>query len=518
MKIKLAAILALTAMPAALGAQQVNLRSPDEFISVDGEITGYNGVMLRVQTLVGEVSVPASEVICYGEACLDVLADNSFGLTAEALAGVVATPVSAAPEIATLGGDLSIAFASPTQSAFFGSFAQTVADATINGTTVSFADGTTLTTTDTLQEADIAVQTVGLQGTDDTAFSGPSGWSASGEDLTHQMTGLGAFVVQASPSTGIDSISTLDLARVFAGEVTNWSQIGGADVPVLGLRLPDNAPAFRELLTTVMEPAGLQMSSTVLAMGDDTGIAASVNQFPGSIALVNAAAANPDLTIPVAGSCGISVSPSPFNIISGDYPLVRPVMATYAGAVPQSVTDLFDAAASNESQDLAQTLGLADFGATRQDAALKNARLGGLLDAELDDVQRAAAAEMFQALFSAERLSTTFYGGAVSGPEAAWNRAMMVNLADALASPENANREVVFVGVGASEAGSQDALSISAQAASEMRAAFQTFAGSAIADAGVTVSSFGFGDVAASTCIDSQVSDSAAAHVEVWIR
>ena len=89
---RLAAILLCTAAPVALTAQEVNLRSPDDFISVDGEIIGFNGVMLSVRTTVGVVSVPASQVICFGDACLDVLANNDFGLTIDALVGVSALP------------------------------------------------------------------------------------------------------------------------------------------------------------------------------------------------------------------------------------------------------------------------------------------------------------------------------------------------------------------------------------------------------------------------------------------
>ena len=520
---RLAAILLCTTAPVALTAQEVNLRSPDEFISVDGEIVGFNGVMLRVQTTVGAVSVPASEVICYGPACLDVLANNDFGLTADALAGVEASSVAAAssaPASTTpaLGGELTIAFASPTTNAFYTSFAGTVSGAQVDGATVTLGDGATLNATTDLAAADVAVQTVTLLGEREAAFDGASGWSANAGALTHQMVGLNAFAVQVSPSTGLTSISVDDLTRVFSGEVTNWQQIGGANLAVLALRLPDGTPAFRDLQAVLLDPEGAQIAPGVLAMGDEAGITASVNQFPGSIAVVSAAAANADLTIPVAGSCGLAVAPTPFNIISGDYPLLRPVMATYGGAAPQSVTDFFDAAARDQAQALGQVLGLQNFSAVQQDSSIKNARLSGLLNATLDDAQRTAAAQMFQTLFGADRLSTTLIGGAVSGPEAAWNRAMMIDLAETLSAPANAGREVIFVGVGSSDAGSAAAVTASANAAAEMQAAFQAFAGGVVVQSGLRLSSYGFGDVAATTCIDSQVANGEATHVEVWIR
>ncbi len=182
---RIATILLCTTAPVTLIAQEVNLRTPDEFISVDGEIVGFNGVMLSVQTVVGQVSVPAAEVICYGEACLDVLANNDFGLTADTLAGVVtasiSAPQSAAPAPAApapLGNDLTIVFASLAAGAFYSSVAGSVANAQVSGTTVTLPDGTTMTISSDLSAADIAVQTVSFQGDAEIAFAIPSGWAA----------------------------------------------------------------------------------------------------------------------------------------------------------------------------------------------------------------------------------------------------------------------------------------------------------------------------------------------------
>ena len=519
---RISPILLCMTVPAALGAQQVDLRSPDEFISVEGEITGFNGVMLRVQTTVGPVSVPASEVICYGEGCLSILANNDFGLTEADLQGVVAVSADAAAPAAPApaSGDqtLDIAFAAPAYRALFDQLAASYDSAQAGeGGAVVLDSGVTLTPADDLSAADIAVRAVPLDGEAPQAFDGPSGWSVPGASLSHQMVGLNAFTVLIAPSAGIDSITTADLARVFAGQVTNWSQIGGADMAILPLRLPAESPVQQELEAVVMAPNGLTFANSVLTMGDEAGIAASVNQFPGSVSVVTSDKAIAELAVPVVGTCGIAVAATPFNIVSGDYPLVRPVMAVYGGSAPAAV-GFFDFAATDAAEALVAAQGLVDFSATRQDSQTKNARVGGLMGATLDDAQRAAAGQMFQVLFSAERLSTTFYGGAVSGPEAAWNRAMMVDLLEVLAAPENAGKEVAFVGTAVSENGSEDAISRSATAATELRDAIAAAAGSQIAAAGLTLSSYGFGDVAPVTCIDNQVGGPAQTRIEVWLR
>ncbi|MDP5358892.1 MAG: hypothetical protein NWR52_01885, partial [Paracoccaceae bacterium] len=98
------------------------------------------------------------------------------------------------------------------------------------------------------------------------------------------------------------------------------------------------------------------------------------------------------------------------------------------------------------------------------------------------------------------------------------NRAVLIDLLDTLAAPSNAGREIIFVGFGESTAGSAAAIAASAAAAAALRATFQEVAADVIASGGNTVSSYGFGNVAPSTCIDGQVAGAEYTRVEVWIR
>lgn len=525
---RIATILLCTAAPVALLAQDVNLRSEDEFISVDGQIVGYNGVMLRVSTTVGTVSVPASEVICYGDGCLEIIASNDFGLTADAFQGIVPdTAVAAANDSpAVTSASLQVAFAAPA----FGALYAANADAFAATSAATLADGAltiqgaardaavTLTATDDTSGADILIDTVSLNGTAAGVFAGAADW-ATAETLPQQLVGLQSFSVIVAPNAGISSISLNDLARIYAGEVTNWSQVGGADVSVLPLQLPTSSPLRAEMEMLIMAPAGKTVASNVLTMSDEAGISASINQFPGSISVISTPAANSAMTVSVAGSCGVAVQATPFNIISGDYPLVRPIVATYASA-PTSplVTDLFDFAATDDVQNQLTEAGFVSYQATLQNSAEKNARLSQLLGAPLDAAQRTAAAQMFQILFNADRLSPTLTGGAASGPEGAWNRAMLQSVIAEMRDPANAGREIIFVGVGESTAGSQAAIDASVAAAAEMQAALAAAAAGTVAAGNFTLSSYGFGNVSPTTCIDGQVAGSEYTRVEVWIR
>ena len=237
------------------------------------------------------------------------------------------------------------------------------------------------------------------------------------------------------------------------------------------------------------------------------------------MSVVSTENADDALVVRVTGTCGIAVAPTPFNIISGDYPLVRPIMARY-DRTPNTglAAEVFDFASGQIAQGLIENEGFINHGATLMDPAKKNARLSALLDATLDDAQRTAAAQMFQILFDANRLSPTMTGGPASGPEGAWNRAMLINVQSLLADPANAGREIIFVGFGQSAQGSAAAIEASAVAAAEFKTLLERVAAERLASGNYTVSSYGFGNVSPATCVDGQVAGSEYTRIEVWIR
>lgn len=525
---RIATTLFCTVAPVALFAQAVELRSPDDFINVEGEIVGYNGVMVQVQTTVGLVAVPASEVICIGDGCTEVIASNDFGLTAEAFQGVQASqsaPVAGVSDAFTVG--FTLAEYGDLHRTVTGAYAVTNSSATVVELTsvgelqlenVSTGETAALTLSAPDAVADITIEAVSLNGTASVEYAAPAAWALNSR-LTHQLLGLNAFSVIAAPNAGISQISINDLARIFAGEVTNWSQVGGADVNVLPLQLPANSEIGQELQRLIMDPAGKAISANVLTMSNETGVAASISQFPGSVSIVSTANADENLVVDVIGTCGIAVAPTNFNIISGDYPLVRPIMATYSTPAKTSlIAEVFDFAASDVAQGLLEKEGFINHSAIMMDSGIKNARLSKLLEATFDDAQRVAAAQMFQVLFDAERFSTTMTGGPASGPEGAWNRAMLIDLIDLLEDGGTDGREVIFVGYGQSNNGSAAAIAASAAAANTFKGLLESSAASTLAAGGFSVTSYGFGNVLPATCVDGQVAGSEYTRVEVWIR
>lgn len=519
----LATALACSVSPSVLTGQVVELRSSDGFISVAGEITGYNGTMVTIQSTVGPVSVPASAVVCYGAGCAEILASNTFGLTADALAGVVDEALAEAESVADM---LTVGFAARSYEAVYRNLAQAFAATgqpdvmveTDGSGVVTLQDGAAAATLAPVSgdaPADIVLTTTTLSGTAAQAYVGPSGW-ATASAPAQQMVALRAFAVIAAGDAGVDAITLDDLARIYAGEVTNWSQIGGANLAILPLQLPITSDLRTAFIAAVMEPAGKTIADNILTMADETGITAAIGGFAGSISVVSVGNTGPAQVLPVAGVCGIAVAPTDFAIASGDYPLIGPVVARFdTVAETELPARLFDFATT---QGMTAPDGFVDHAVRVQAPVDRNIRLTALLTANPAPEERLVAAQMYQSLFEADRLTPTMTGGPASAAEGAWNRAMMRNLAAALAQPDYAGRQVIFAGFAESVNGATDAIDRSAAAAAAVASTFGTFAADVIAENDLSVTSTGFGGVSRTTCYDGQVDGPAHSRIEVWVK
>ena len=542
---KIVAVFLITTSPAALVAQQVELRSVDGFVRIDGEIVGFDGTDLSVQTSVGVVDVVASSVGCYGSGCLAVLGDPSLGLSADNFREVVISDdgsfVAAAPEAepepepdtapepapapevvaAPQTDDLVIGFEKPEFAdlvrGLFGSYALSIEDGRqidlTNGDQAELSrsngrENAILRIGDT-DQGNVVIVGQSRIGVADAEYENPADWSLTGQ-LTQQMLALQSYGVVVAEGVGVTSITMNDLADIFSGEIDNWSALGGADVRILPLQLPVGSVGRDEITSMLMEPLGKTIASNVLTLADEASIVSSVAQFPGSIAIVSSAAVADKPVVPVAGACGVAVAPDAFNLASGDYPLVRPVMAVFGEPASTTlVRDLFDFGASNGALTVAAGAGFVDLRTTAQGSQSSTERLQAI---------QSSAPDMFALLSGAERLSPTLIGGAISGVEGGWNRAMFQTLSETLASDEYAGREVYFVGFAQSENGEQTALDASVQAANDLRAVFGIFANDTVTSNNVTLSSAGFGAASQATCYDSQVIQDANTRIEIWVR
>lgn len=150
----------------------------------------------------------------------------------------------------------------------------------------------------------------------------------------------------------IASLTAQQIADIYTGKITNWSQVGGGDekIVVIGREAASGTrSAFEELLR--MEGEAMHENEY-----NDTGIVKqNVARNPGAIGYVSMSALDDTVyAIPVEG-----VAPSESALVDGSYPLSRPfLMISKKGSAEETVTAFYEYVRSDAGQELIRKAGV----------------------------------------------------------------------------------------------------------------------------------------------------------------
>lgn len=165
---------------------------------------------------------------------------------------------------------------------------------------------------------------------------------------------IDGIAVCVDPSNTVAGLEKQQLIDIYTGVITNWSQVGGADAPIVVVGREAGSGtrgAFEELLK-------IEDACTYANELDSTGaVMAKVAATPGAIGYVSLDAL--DESVVALELDGVAANAE--NIKAGTYFLARPfVMATKGDIASQSelVQAWFDFVYSAEGQDVAAQVGL----------------------------------------------------------------------------------------------------------------------------------------------------------------
>ena len=165
---------------------------------------------------------------------------------------------------------------------------------------------------------------------------------------------LDGIAVIVDKDNTVNDLTSEQLASIYTGAITNWSELGGKDesIVVIGREAGSGTrDAFEEL-------NGVKDSCVYAQELDSTGaVLAKVAATPGSIGYVSLDVVND--TVVAAKLNGVDATEA--NILNGSYALQRPfVMATKGEVSAQSdlVKTWFDYIKSAEGKEIIQSVGL----------------------------------------------------------------------------------------------------------------------------------------------------------------
>jgi phosphate transport system substrate-binding protein len=154
------------------------------------------------------------------------------------------------------------------------------------------------------------------------------------------------IAIVVHPDVAVDGLTKDQVRDIFAGEVVNWSEVGGPDKPIVVVSREEGSgtrAAFEEM---VMGEEGPVIVDTAILQPSNGAVRTTVSTTPDSIGFLSFGYLDSSTkALAVDG-----VLPTPENAASGTYPIVRPLNMMTKGEPSGVVKAWLDFILSAEGQ------------------------------------------------------------------------------------------------------------------------------------------------------------------------
>ena len=169
---------------------------------------------------------------------------------------------------------------------------------------------------------------------------------------------LDGLAVVVSPKNSVSKLTIDELAGIFTGKITNWKDVGGANAKIVILSREVNSGThvyFKEHVLRKNDPNSKEeFSPAALMLPSSQAIADEIAQNSAAIGYYGMGyISSKQKPVSVAKDKKSEyIAPTIQNVLSGKYPISRPLFL-YTNGQPQGVVKKFvDFALSQEGQDL----------------------------------------------------------------------------------------------------------------------------------------------------------------------
>jgi phosphate transport system substrate-binding protein len=142
--------------------------------------------------------------------------------------------------------------------------------------------------------------------------------TAPGQEHVLALDGIVVLVNKANPVT---ELSLADIAGIFSGAVTDWSQFGGQPRPIRVLARDDKSGTFDTFKTLVLRDRKLASSAQRYESSEE--LSDEIANNPNTIGFTGIAYVRNARAIAIRSDCGLSFAATSFAVKTEEYPLSR---------------------------------------------------------------------------------------------------------------------------------------------------------------------------------------------------
>lgn len=499
---------------APLAAQDVELRSLDGAVRLEGTLTAFDGAYYQLSTIYGPLTIAAEGVACAGPGCPDLtrfVAEARIAGEATLIETLLPNLLAGFAEARgmTLNGpepgDFGLLYqlnrADGTPAARF-----VIRPGTSDSGFLALLNG----------EADMAL-TLRPPAQDEARADRVSAPRDPPLARRVRVIALDALVPVVAADNLLGGVSLPDLGALVRGEIDNWQALGGPDAPIaLHLLSPDHGMT-QAFLAKVLGEGGVAPVPGITSHQGAAALAAAVARDGFALGMTARSSRGVNRVLPLVGGCGLAQHADPDMVKAEDYPLTAPVHVYLAPRrLPQLVRDFLNWTETDTAVTRVNAAGLIDLSLAPTPLSDQGLRLANAITAANEDVPLSELQRLIDRLRMAERVSATLRfadGSADLDPQ---SRAAVAQLAAAIERGEFDGRRLIFVGFSDGEGSASVNLRLSARRAEVARDA--VLAAAEAAEPGrVTLETDAFGEAMPIACDDSDWGRAVNRRVEVWL-
>jgi len=202
-----------------------------------------------------------------------------------------------------------------------------------------------------------------LEGTTDIAMSSRAmkfdekvKFQESGKSLVTKIIAYDALAVVVNPANPISKLTRAQLEGIFTGKITNWKQVGGADLKIVPYSRETSSGTYEFFKEHVL--LNKNYMNSILSMPATGAIIQSVSQTKGAIGYVGLAYLNKSVkALSVSFDGKTYVVPNEVTAKNKTYPVIRPLYFYMDKKAEVKSKPLVDFILSAEGQKIVEQVG-----------------------------------------------------------------------------------------------------------------------------------------------------------------
>lgn len=220
---------------------------------------------------------------------------------------------------------------------------------------------------------------------------------------------LDGLAVVVSPDNPVSALSLDQIARIFSGTIKDWGEIGGAPGPIFIYARDAKSGTYDTFDSLVLRPAKLKLAETARRLESSEDLSDSVARDAGAIGFIGFAYIRNARALAITTACGVTTSPTIFDVKTEEYPLARRLFLYTAVPVTDDVASrLVRFSLSDETDAIIRDEGFIDLLPSLTPGKGQLSRVATSLAIQGDDFDATAFKQLVATLRNSQRVSSTF--------------------------------------------------------------------------------------------------------------